>query len=81
MVAAIFCSASFTLFMPLDTGRVSLRSNNNKVIVHQVMALNAISVSNEFFLIRLGVTSKHIAIAVAGIADRLASADSNNIDQ
>ena len=61
-----------------DAGGVALGADDDEVVVHDVEALHALSVGDELLLVGLGMDEQHVAVAVAGVLDRLPGADGDH---
>jgi len=64
-------------FRSLDSRRIRSRSDNDKIIIHQGNAFNAVAVRNEFFFQGLGMSLDQIDIAFCGNIQRRSRAGSD----
>src|ERR1700730_17878079 len=58
--------------LALDAGRIALRSEKDKIVVHHVETLDAKTLGEEFFFLRLGVDEPDVSSAPPRGVERLA---------
>src|ERR1700733_6065496 len=60
--------------------RIGGRADNDEIVVHNVAAIDAVAVGDEFVLARTVVDQERIGVAVLADHQRLAGADRNDVD-
>ncbi len=63
-----------------DAGRIVLRAEDHEVVVHHVLAVDAVAFCNELVLARAGMHQDDVDVAGLAELDRLAGAHGDDVD-
>src|SRR6516225_10798394 len=80
LLVLIVCSAKTAFLPPLDAGGVALGSDNDKIVVHNGIALHAKPFRNKFLLGLLRMHEYYVGIAAARYVEGLAGALGNDFN-
>jgi hypothetical protein len=65
---------------PGDRGGIGRRSDENEIVIHDVMTLDTVTLGDKFLFRGFGVYQQQVAVAVAGVFQSLPGSDRNHVD-